>query len=78
MSRLIGAFANATALEGIALKAVVVLQMLLLQKPSAKSKSHEHIRNRFKAKLRLHCGTYQTMPKEVFCHLMKLLKGVAV
>ena len=45
MSRLIGAFANATALEGIALKAVVVLQMLLLQKPSAKSKSHEHIRN---------------------------------
>ena len=37
------AFANASALESIALKASFVMQILLLQKPSQKSKSRDHV-----------------------------------
>jgi hypothetical protein len=43
MTRLIQAYALGTAMEGIALKALVVLQVLLLQKPHSRSKSREHV-----------------------------------
>ena len=43
MTQLIEAYANGTAMEGIALKALVVLQVLLLQKPHSRSKSQEHV-----------------------------------
>lgn len=40
---MIQAYSNATAMEVIALKAFVVLQILLLQKPHAKSKARDHV-----------------------------------
>ena len=43
MCNLLQAYSNATAMEVIALKAFVVLQVLLLQKPSTKSKSRDHV-----------------------------------
>ena len=43
MTRLVESFANATSLEGIAMKALVVFQVVVLQKPHAKSKSRDHI-----------------------------------
>ena len=43
MCNILQAYSNATAMEVIALKAFVVLQVLLLQKPSAKSKSRDHV-----------------------------------
>ena len=42
LSRLYQAFVSTSALEGIALKAVIVLPILLLQKPSKASKAKEH------------------------------------
>ena len=38
MTRLVQSFANATSMEEIALKALVILQVLILQKPHARSK----------------------------------------
>ena len=43
MTRLVQSFANATSMEGIALKALVILQVLILQKPHARSKSRDHV-----------------------------------
>ena len=43
ITRLLQAFANGSQLESIALKASFVMQNLLLQKPSKKSKSKDHI-----------------------------------
>ena len=43
MSRMINAYSDATAMEGIALKAAMVLPALLLQKPHPKSKCKDHI-----------------------------------
>ena len=43
ITRLLQAFANGSQLESIALKASFVMQILLLQKPSKKSKSKDHI-----------------------------------
>ena len=43
ITRLVRGYAEATALEGIALKAVVVI--LLLQKPHARSKSCDHVQH---------------------------------
>ncbi len=43
LARLYSAFASGSALESIALKATVVLPILMLQKPSAKSKLKDHI-----------------------------------
>ena len=43
MCNIFQAYSNATAMEVIALKAFVVLQVLLWQKPSAKSKSRDHV-----------------------------------
>ena len=42
VTRLLSAFAEASALEGIALKAAMTLPGLMLQKPSATSKAKEH------------------------------------
>ena len=42
---LVRGYAEATAFEGIALKAVVVMQVLLLQKPHARSKSRDHVQH---------------------------------
>ena len=42
LSTLYQAYADATALECVALKACTVMQCLLLQKPHAKSKAKEH------------------------------------
>ena len=42
LARLYKAFASKSAVEGIALKAAIVLPILVLQKPSAKSKAKEH------------------------------------
>ena len=43
LSRLYLAYGTASALEPVALKAAIVLPILLLQKPSKKSKTKEHI-----------------------------------
>ena len=43
MTRLLQAFAEGSAIECIALKASFVVQILLLQKPSQKSKSRDHV-----------------------------------
>ena len=43
LARLYSAFASGSAMQSIALKATVVLPILMLQKPSAKSKTKEHI-----------------------------------
>ena len=43
ISRLYSAFATASSLESIALKATVVMPILLLQKPHHRSKTKEHI-----------------------------------
>ncbi len=43
LARLYGAFAAASALETVALKAAIVMPQLLLQKPHQKSKTKEHI-----------------------------------
>ena len=45
ITRLVLGYAEATALEGIALKAVVVMQVLLLQQPHASSKSRDHVQH---------------------------------
>ena len=42
IARLIRSYAEASTLESIALKAVVVMQALLLQKPHTRSKAREH------------------------------------
>ena len=42
LARLFHAYAGASALEGIALKATMVMPHLLLQKPSQKSKAKDH------------------------------------
>ena len=42
LSRLFAAFASASSMESIALKATIVLPILLLQKPHRKSKAKEH------------------------------------
>ncbi|CAM1294773.1 Uncharacterised protein r2_g398 [Pycnogonum litorale] len=44
LTRLFTAYAEATSIERIALKAIVVFQALMLQKPSAKSKTRDHIK----------------------------------
>ena len=43
LSRLLQAFASASALESVALRAATVLPILLLQKPRRASKKKEHI-----------------------------------
>ena len=43
ITRLLQAFAEGSAMECIALKASFVMQILLLQKPSQKSKSRDHV-----------------------------------
>ena len=52
ITRLLLAFAEGSALECIALKASFVMQILLLQKPSRKSKSKDHV-NHVKRRLEL-------------------------
>ena len=52
ITRLLLAFAEGSALECIALKASFVMQILLLQKPSRKSKSKDHV-NHLKRRLEL-------------------------
>lgn len=42
LTKLIAAYANASALEGIALKAAMVMQTLLLQKPFSSAKARDH------------------------------------
>ena len=42
MARLLNAYAEGSAMEGIALKALMIMSHLLLEKPSAKSKSKDH------------------------------------
>ena len=42
LSRLFSAFASASSMESIALRAAIVLPILLLQKPHRKSKAKEH------------------------------------
>jgi hypothetical protein len=42
MTHLLNAFADASAMEVIALKAVMVMPALLLQKPHKRSKAKEH------------------------------------
>ena len=42
IARLIRSYAEASTLESIALKAVVVMQALLLQKPHTRSEAREH------------------------------------
>ena len=42
IARLIRSYAEASTLESIALKAVVVMQALLLQKPHTRSRAREH------------------------------------
>ena len=44
LSRLFSAFANAWSMEHIALKATVVMPILLLQKPHRRSKTKDHTR----------------------------------
>ena len=48
LASLYQAYADATALECVALKACTVMQCLLLQKPHAKSKAKEHAVRRLK------------------------------
>ena len=43
LARLFGAFATESAFEAFALKAVMTLPALVLQKPHAKSKTQDHI-----------------------------------
>ena len=43
MTRLLNAFADGSTMESVALKASFVMQMLLLQKPSKRSKAKDHI-----------------------------------
>ena len=43
LTRLFNAFAMESDLESIALKAAMTLPSLMLQKPHAKSKTHDHI-----------------------------------
>ena len=43
LSRLYSAYGSASALESVALKAAIVLPILLLQKPSGTSKTKQHI-----------------------------------
>ena len=43
MSRLLQAYADATSLESIALKPFVVLLVLVLEKPHARSKCRDHV-----------------------------------
>jgi hypothetical protein len=43
LSRLFSAFASASSMESIALKATVVMPILLLQKPHRRSKTKDHI-----------------------------------
>ena len=44
LARLFNAFAQASTLEAVALKAVAVMQILLLQKPSKSSKAKDHLK----------------------------------
>ena len=53
ITRLLQAFANGSPMESIALKTSFVMQILLLQKPSKKSKSKDHI-SHLKRRLELH------------------------
>ena len=43
ITRLLQAFAEGSVMECIALKASFVMQILLIQKPSQKSKSRDHV-----------------------------------
>ena len=43
IARLIGSYAEKSSLEIIALRAVFVMQALLLQKPHARSKARDHV-----------------------------------
>ena len=45
IARLFQAYADSSSIESIAMKAIIVLQVLLLQKPSRKSKSSDHIKH---------------------------------
>ena len=44
LARLFNSFAQASALEAVVLKAVTVMQILILQKPSKSSKVKDHIK----------------------------------
>ena len=43
VARLLQAFADSSSMECVGMKAVVILQVLILQKPSRTSKTREHI-----------------------------------
>ena len=45
LARLFRAYADASELEDIAMKAIVVYQILLLQKPCKSSRSKDHVRH---------------------------------
>ena len=45
IARLFQAYADSSSLESIAMKAITVLQVLLLQKPSRTSKSSDHVKH---------------------------------
>ena len=64
ITRLLQAFANDSQMESIALKASFVMQILLLQKPSKKSKSKDHISH---LKRRLEQGDIPLLIQEGRC-----------
>lgn len=45
LSRLFQAYTESSALEGVALKAAMILPALLLQKPHARSRTKEHTKH---------------------------------
>ena len=63
LTSLLLAFANASALEGIALKASFVMQVLLLQKTSQKSKTRDHVTH-LKRRLAIWKGDIFALVKE--------------
>ena len=67
LARLWQAFADCSTLEGIAMKASTILQVLLLQKPSKHSKSKDHVTH-LKRRLDLwHRGDIQSLLREGRC-----------
>ena len=73
LARLYDAYADNTTLHSIAFTACCVFQVLLLQKPYARSKSKDHV-HCLECRLKLwHCGDIDSLVKEGKDHLQSTI-----
>ena len=73
-TRLLVGFADATAMEGIALKAMVVFHVVFLQKPSATSTSKQHLAALESRLAKWSAGNVDALPRESCAIQQQLLK----